>query len=490
MNYTDFEEFKDLGKTSRMIPVFMEMEGGMETPVTLFKKLCRDKNGYLLESLESGNKCGRYSYIGRNPFITVRSYGNRVVVHQRDKTYVKSGSVLGIVKSLINDYKTPRISDMPDFTGGAVGYIGYDVTRNHEHLGNTNLDDMEMPEVNLMLTEEVIVFDHARQKIKMVVNMPVSGDIKASYKRAVERLHSLGKEISESHYSMKQDKGRGWKRLIYSSNETKEDYMQKVLRAKEYIKNGDIYQVVLSQRLQVETEANPFRVYRTLRDINPSPYMYYIDFGEYQLVGSSPELLVKVKENIVETCPIAGTRPRGQNPVEDEKYAEELLKDGKELAEHLMLVDLARNDIGKISKFGTVTVNPFMDIQKYSHVMHIVSNVTGEIRPDCDMFDALISCLPAGTVSGAPKIRAMEIIDQLENRKRGVYAGAVGYLGFNGNLDTCIAIRTIIFKDGTAYMQAGAGIVADSRPENEYYETLNKAQALIEAIRKTEEDIS
>lgn len=490
MNCTDFKKFKDLSKTSRMIPVFMEMEGNMETPVTLFKKLCKDKNCYLLESVEVGDKCGRYSYIGRNPFITIKGYGNRVIVNKRDKTVNKPGCVLEIVKSLTNDYRMPQIEDMPDFIGGAVGYIGYDVIRNYEHLENINFDDIKMPDVHLMLTEEVIVFDHVRQKIKIIVNVPVSSNTKSLYKSAIERLHSIKREILENDYSMEEDKGGSSKKLIYSSNKTKEDYMQKVLRAKEYIKNGDIFQVVLSQRLQVETGVTPFRAYRTLRNINPSPYMFYIDFGEYQLVGSSPELLVKVKGNVVETCPIAGTRPRGKSIEEDEKYAEELLKDEKELAEHLMLVDLARNDIGKISEFGTVEVNQFMDIQKYSHVIHIVSNVIGKIRRDCDMYDALISCLPAGTVSGAPKVRAMEIIDELENRKRGVYAGAVGYLGLNGNMDTCIAIRTIIFKNGMAYIQAGAGIVADSEPENEYYETLRKAQALIETIKKAEEDIS
>ena len=258
------------------------------------------------------------------------------------------------------------------------------------------------------------------------------------------------------------------------------------MQAKKYIKNGEIRQVVLSQRFQIETCINPFKAYRTLRSINPSPYMFYIDFGEYHLVGSSPELLAKVKKDVVETCPIAGTRPRGKNEEEDNQFAKDLLEDKKELAEHLMLVDLSKEDISKVAKPGTVAVNPFLEIQKYSHVMHIVSHVTGKKRDECDMYHSLMSCFPAGTVSGAPKVRAMEIIDELENRKRGAYAGVVGYLGFNGNMDTCITIRTIIFKEGMAYIQAGAGIVADSNPESEYQETLRKAKALMVTIEKTE----
>lgn len=490
MIYPDFKGFEELSKASKMVSVSLEMEGDTETPITLFKKLCKDKNSYLLESVEGGNKWGRYSYIGRNPFMTIRSYGDQVTINKGNEVINKKGRVLDIVKEITNDFSMVHMENMPDFSGGAVGYIGYDVIRNYENLVNVNIDDIKMPEVHLLLTEEIICYDHLRQKIRIIVNVPISSDLYKLYENAVERLKEIKREILENRFKMEEEKKINSEKIEYSSNKTEEEFIQGVLKAKEYIKDGDIFQVVLSQRLQIKTGIHPFKAYRTLRTINPSPYMFYINFGEYSLVGSSPELLVKVKEGAVETCPIAGTRPRGKDHEEDERHAEELINDEKERAEHLMLVDLGRNDIGKISKFGTVEVNQFMEIQKYSHVMHIVSNVIGKIKNDCDMYDALISCLPAGTVSGAPKVRAMEIIDELENRKRGVYAGAVGYLGFNGNMDMCIAIRTIVFKEGAAYIQAGAGIVADSDPKSEYEETLRKAKALVETIRIAEEDAS
>ncbi|PAB59501.1 anthranilate synthase component I [Anaeromicrobium sediminis] len=486
---TDFKKFKEYSKGFKMAPVSLEMEGDMDTPITLFKKLSKNKKGYLLESVEGGDKWSRYSYIGIDPFMTIRGHGNKVIVKRGNEVTKKVGNVLEIVKTLMDDYSMVPINNMPDFTGGAVGYIGYDLIRNYENLKNVNMDDIKMPNIHLMLTKEVIVYDHVRQKIRIIVNVPIDNHMEKLYKRAVNRLKEIKEEILENDISIENNEMECEEEIKYVSNETKEEFMKKVLRAKEYIRNGDIFQVVLSQRLEVETDLSPFKAYRTLRSINPSPYMFYIDFGEYHLVGSSPELLVKVKGDIVETCPIAGTRPRGKSLEEDDKYAEELLKDEKELAEHLMLVDLGRNDIGKISKFGTVEVNQFMDIQKYSHVMHIVSNVIGEKREDCHMYDGLIACLPAGTVSGAPKVRAMEIIDELENRKRGVYAGAVGYLGFNGNMDMCIAIRTMVFKERKVYMQAGAGIVADSNPESEYYETLRKLEVLMETIKKSKGDL-
>ncbi|QEK11757.1 anthranilate synthase component I [Crassaminicella thermophila] len=489
MFFPDFEKFKRLSKASKIIPISLEIEGDMDTPITLFKKLCKGKNVYLLESVEGGNKWGRYSYIGRNPIMIIKSYGNKVIVEKGDEVIEKEGNVLNILKNLMNDYKMFKIENMPDFTGGAVGYIGYDIVRNYEDLKNINFDDIKMPDIHLLLTDEVIVYDHVKQKINIVINTQTNGNIKERYKEGINRLKSIEKEILENDFYNTNDKRSGLGKVEYSTNETKEEFIKKVLKAKEYIRNGDIFQVVLSQRLKVRTEIDSFKAYRTLRSLNPSPYMFYIDFGEYQMIGSSPELLVKLKEDFVETCPIAGTRPRGKSIEEDEKYIKDLLNDEKERAEHLMLVDLARNDIGKISKFGTVEVNQFMQIQKYSHVMHIVSNVIGKIRDEFDMYDALTACLPAGTVSGAPKVRAMEIIDELESNKRGVYAGAVGYLGFNGNMDTCIAIRTIIFKDNIAYIQAGAGIVADSNPESEYEEILRKAKVLIETIEKEEGDV-
>ena len=482
-----FKKFQELSKGFKMAPVYLEMEGDMDTPITLFKKLCPSKNSYLLESVEGGNKWAPYSYIGRNPFMIIKSYGNQVIVEQENKITSQTGHVLEIVKTLMTEYSMAQIDHMPDFMGGAVGYIGFDLIRNYEDLKNINLDDIKMPDVHLLLTKEVIVYDHVRQKIKIIVNIPISNDIESLYQEGINRLEEIKKEILETKFQMEESKSNSSGKINYLSNETKEGFIQKVLQAKEYIRNGEIHQIVLSQRLHVETGISPFKAYRILRSINPSPYMFYLDFGEYHLVGSSPELLAKVKKDMVATCPIAGTRPRGKNEEEDKEYAEELLEDKKELAEHLMLVDLSKEDIGKVSKIGTVEVNPFLEIQKYSHVMHIVSHVTGEKRDDCDMYDSLMACFPAGTVSGAPRVRAMEIIDELENRKRGTYAGAVGYLGFNGNMDTCITIRTLVFKDGMAYIQAGAGIVADSNPESEYEETLRKAKALMVTIEKTDE---
>lgn len=487
MIYPDFKKFREWCSSSKMVPVCLEMEGDTETPITLFQKLCKSKNSYLLESVEGGEKWGRYSYIGRNPFMTIRSQGNKVVVNKGNEVIIRTGKALKIIKEIMGDFKTPQIGFLPDFTGGAVGYVGYDVIRDYENLPNVNPDDLKMPDVHLLMTREVIVFDHVRQKVIIIVNVPVSGDPEKMYRDGIDRLDAVRKELLENTPVSGEDRDFPGKMVReYSSNESKQEFMQKVLRAKEYIRNGDIFQVVLSQRLKIRTRVRPFKAYRILRSLNPSPYLFYLDFGDYCLVGSSPELLVKVEGDVVETCPIAGTRPRGRTAEEDMRYAQELLNDEKELAEHLMLVDLARNDIGKIARFGTVEVNRFQYIQKYSHVMHIVSNVRGRMREDCDMFDALEACLPAGTVSGAPKVRAMEIIDELENRKRGVYAGAVGYLGFNGNMDTCIAIRTIIFKDRSAYIQAGAGIVADSDSEREYEETLRKARALMVTINKAE----
>ncbi len=490
MIYPKIDQFRELSKDSKLVPVILEIEGDMETPITIYKKLCKDSNSYLLESVEGGNKWGRYSFIGRDPFMTIKGYGDKITVNKGSELLEISGDVLKIVKEIMDDYKAPQIKGIPNFSGGAVGYIAYDVIRNYEKLENVNEDNIKMPDVHLLLTKEVIVYDHIKQKILIIVNVEVtkSSNLEELYQGAEKKLKTIKEEILNNNFSIKNDDSGKKNKFKYSSNETEESFGNKVLKAKEYIKNGDIFQVVLSQRLEIQTNVNPFRAYRALRSINPSPYMYYIDFGEYQIVGSSPELLVKVNEDTVETCPIAGTRPRGKNEEEDNHYAEELINNEKELAEHLMLVDLSRNDIGKISEFETVKLTQFMDVQRYSHVMHIVSNVVGKLRKDLDMYDALISCLPAGTVSGAPKIRAMEIIDELENKKRGVYSGAVGYLGFNGNMDTCITIRTIIFKEKTAYIQAGAGIVADSDPKSEYEETLRKARALLVTIEKLEGD--
>ena len=490
MIYPSLEQFKETINNSKLATFTVEMEGDLHTPVSIFKKLCKGKNTYMLESVEKG-KWGKYSYIGRNPFMQIKAYGERVEIQKDGETEVKSGSPLQIIRDVIGGYGVKEDGASVDFTGGAVGYIGYDFVRTCEKLGEPGEDDFKMPDVHLMVAKEMVAYDHERQKIKIIINIPLDemacesayGKDRADriYEYAKNRLSDISTEI-EKPEPLQSGEEVVKKPLEYSSSETRESFMEKVLRAKEHIKDGDIFQVVLSQRLQVETDVHPLDVYRTLRTLNPSPYMYYIDYGDYHIVGSSPELLVKAVSGKLETCPIAGTRPRGETKAEDDANASELLADEKERAEHMMLVDLARNDIGRISKFGTVELTNFMEVQRYSHVMHIVSNVIGNMKDECDMFDALRACLPAGTVSGAPKVRAMQIIDELESKKRGVYAGAIGYFGFNGNMDTCIAIRTIVFKDGKAHIQAGAGVVADSDPLSEYNETLRKAQALVQAI--------
>lgn len=485
-----FKNVREIFKSSKLLVLSSEIDGKNETPISLFNKLCNKRKSYLLESAEGTKKWSQYSYIGRNPFMEVKCNGNKVYISSKDKVTEKTGNPLDIIRKLIKEYEMPLQDNMPDFIGGAVGYVGYDVIRSYEELKSINFDDIKMPDIHLFFMEEIIIYDHLNKKTMVVINLPISSNEENLKKQGIKKLNNIKDEILNNNYVLRDNNSTNSEGFSYMSNVAKEDFINNVIRAKEYIKAGDIFQVVLSQRLQVETDIHPFKIYCTLRKINPSPYMFYIDFEGYHLVGSSPEMLVKAKGNSIETCPIAGTRPRGLNSQEDEALSNELLNDEKELAEHLMLVDLSRNDIGKVSKFGTVQLTNYMDVQRYSHVMHIVSNVIGELRDDYDMFDSLISCLPAGTVSGAPKIRAMEIIDELENNKRGVYAGAVGYIGLNGNMDTCIAIRTIVFKDNKAYIQAGAGIVADSDPENEYLETLRKATALMEAIKITKEDLA
>lgn len=492
MFYPELSQVKALAGNYNVIPIRMEVYADMETPISLFKRFEDSEFCFLLESVEGGEKWARYSFIGRNPFIIAKSSRNKTIIEEKNgNVSIEEGNPVEILKNLMGKFKGADLPMMPRFNGGAVGFFGYDLIRYYENLPNTPEDDLEIPESHFMFADEVIVFDHLKQKIHIVVNLHVEGNIERSYTSAIERIKAIYKEIITSRWKIadnfKPDFEACKKELSFKSNISKEKFCENVLKAKQYIKDGDIFQVVLSQRLCAGTDKEPFNVYRVLRVINPSPYMYYLKFKEYSLVGASPEMLVRVENGTVETCPIAGTRKRGLTPEEDEALEKELLADEKELAEHTMLVDLGRNDIGKVSKYGTVAVKDPMHIERYSHVMHIVTNVTGELRDDKTPFDALMSVLPAGTVSGAPKVRAMEIIDELENVKRGPYAGAIGYLSFNGNLDSCITIRTMVFKDGKAYIQAGAGIVADSVPENEYEETLNKAKALLKSLEEVGE---
>lgn len=512
MFYPDFITVGKLAKDYDLIPVAMEMNADMETPISVFKRLKDGRFGFLLESVEGGEKWARYSFIGRNPFLIFKSRGRNIYIEEATGSYKElEGNPLDVLKKIMDNYRSLHISGLPRFNGGAAGFIGYDMVRQYENLPGVPIDELELPESHFMFCGEILAFDHLKQKIHIIVNMSTEGNLESNYCKTAERIKAIYDEITDperkaaaASYSGKAGnmkingktgdmKNSGdtavdkKTRLSIKSNTTRESFCEKVVRAKEYIRNGDIFQVVLSQRLSVEIEEDPFDVYRVLRTINPSPYMYYLDFGDYKIVGSSPEMLVRVENGIAETCPIAGTRKRGATDEEDILLEKELLSDEKELAEHMMLVDLGRNDIGKVCKFGTVAVKDLMHVERYSHVMHIVTNVTGELKEDKTAFDALISLLPAGTLSGAPKVRAMEIIDELETVKRGTYGGAIGYLSFNGNLDSCITIRTMVFKGKTAYIQAGAGIVSDSVPGTEYEETLNKAGALIKSLEKAGE---
>lgn len=470
------KEFYDQRKLHKTFPISLQVNGDELTPITLYYNL-QGRKKFLLESVYSEKEIGRYSFMGADPYMTIKSYKDEIIISGDNGTKTVYGKVLDYVKQYVNIDYNSEVFDIP-FTGGAIGYVGYDVVRQYEKLPDNNIDELKVPEANLMFYKIFICYDHFKHNINIVYN--VFPEDNSDYNKITETLDNIKQSIISSNVLHPLKEADLNKEV--ESNVTEEEYCEMVERAKEYIKAGDIFQVVPSQRLKFKNASEPFDVYRRLRSKNPSPYLFYIDFEDFQIAGSSPESLVSVKDNRVITNPIAGTRPRGKSLEEDEKLKNELLEDEKERAEHLMLVDLGRNDIGRISEFGTVNVDRFMEIDLYSHVMHIVSMVSGKLKKELNCFDALSSCLPVGTVSGAPKVRAMEIIDELENVRRGIYAGAVGYFSHNGNMDTCIAIRTIVFKDDYAYVQSGAGIVYDSDPKTEYRETLNKAMAMKEVI--------
>jgi len=470
----DKKEFLKLSKKYNVIPVYREILTDLLTPVSAFLKV-KDGYSYLLESVEGEEKIARFSFIGIEPSIVFRS---------KDKSPLKD------IARIMSSFKAAPLKDLPRFSGGLVGYMGYDVVRFFEKLPDKNPDKLKVADSIFMLADTLIIFDHSTHKIKVVSNAYIKkGEKKEKiYKKT---LGKIDKVVDKLNSPLKKHKSIHHKRKPHKieSNFTKSQFERSVKEAKKYIKKGDIIQVVLSQRFETQLNSDPLDVYRALRSLNPSPYMYYLNFGDIKMIGSSPELLVRCENNKVDTRPIAGTRPRGKNEEEDKKLEKELLEDKKECAEHIMLVDLGRNDIGRVCKSGTVRVSEFMFVEKYSHVMHIVSNCQGKLARDKNIYDVLRAAFPAGTVTGAPKIRAMEIIDKLENTKRGPYAGAVGYFSFSGNMDTCINIRTILVKGRKAFIQAGAGIVADSVPSKEYQETVNKAKAMIKAIKIADEGL-
>jgi len=475
MYYPTLEEVRQLRENGNLVPVCRDIQADLETPVSAYLKIARGNYSFLLESVEGGERMARYSFIGTEPSLVIRT-GNENPVDP-----------LNLVERELAQFRPVPIANLPRFHGGMVGYLSYEVARYFERLPCPDQDPQGLPESVLMLADTLLVFDHVTHKIKVVSHVHLDGDVDTAYREAICKIDDLVNRLEQPMHS-EALRNTPPNRSEMSPNFSPAEFEAIVSQAKEYIYAGDIIQAVLSQRLARPTYASPFAIYRALRSVNPSPYMYYLHLGDFYIVGASPELLVRVEDGIVSNHPIAGTRPRGKDTTEDLALEEELKHDEKERAEHIMLVDLGRNDIGRISEPGTVEVTQLMDVERYSHVMHLVSHVQGRLRAGLSQFDALRSCFPAGTVSGAPKIRAMEIIAELEREKRGPYAGAVGYFDFSGNLDTAIAIRTVIIKDNIAYIQAGAGIVADSVPEREYQESLNKAQALLSAIDQAEAD--
>jgi anthranilate synthase component 1 len=492
MKQTSFDTFAELAQRSTFVPVVKELVADLLTPVSAFLRIAEHSDyAFLLESVEGGEHVGRYSFLGKDPFVMLRARDGKTVVEKAGVTTEKAEEFVDVLRRMMADFSSPFVPELPRFTGGAVGYFSYDtaawfepVTLQKDGRPDAALRD----EAGFMIFDTVLAFDHVQHRILIIANARITpdDDLEALYQFACTKIafleHELRRDLSHPHPKP----GRS---IEVTSNVPRERFLEMVRTAKEYIAAGDVYQVVLSQRFEAQITADPFTVYRALRHVNPSPYMYFLRMGKVSIVGSSPEMLVRVEGGMAQTHPIAGTRPRGKTDEEDTRLAEELKRNEKERSEHVMLVDLGRNDLGRVSKFGTVRVPQFMGLEKYSHVMHLVSIVEGKLADDQDRLDALVACFPAGTVSGAPKVRAMEIIAELEPDRRGIYAGAVGYLDFAGNLDFCITIRTLVITGDRAMVQAGAGIVADSNPSAEYQETQDKAKALIRALELAQEGL-
>ena len=489
------EEFSTLAQQGyNKIPLMREVLADLDTPLSVFLKLAARPNTYLFESVQGGEKWGRYSIIGLSATTRIEVRGQEIIIRKSGEAdeILSVDDPLAWIDQYYNNFKLAPVEGMPGFTGGLVGYFGYDTVRYVESKlrGGENKDTLKTPDIMLMVSEEVVVFDNLKGEMYIVVL--ADADDASACDAARQKLDALSdklrrdcsdyREVNEAAVTIREED------FVAEFNQT--EYEHAVSRIKEYIKAGDAMQVVLSQRMSIELKASALDVYRVLRSLNPSPYMYYLDFGDFQIVGSSPEILTRVEDGVVTVRPIAGTRPRGKDEAQDKALEAELLADPKELAEHLMLIDLGRNDAGRVSKTGSVKLTEKMIVERYSHVMHIVSNVTGELDEQYSLMDALRATFPAGTVSGAPKVRAMEIIDELEPVKRGIYSGAVGYLSWRGNMDTAIALRTAVVKDGRLYIQAGAGIVADSDPTREWEETMNKGRAMFRAVALAESGLN
>ena len=488
------EEFKHKAKQGNLIPVYREILADMDTPVSAFQKIDDRKHSFLLESMEGGEKWARYSFLGSKPSVIVKTFGRKAEITRNGKTekFAFDRDPLDVVKKVLSLYRPVPDPSLPRFFGGAVGFMGYDVVRFFEDLPNREKPGLDIPDLFFMITDTLVIFDNLTHRIKVVSNVHVKGRAaEAAYNEATKKIDAIVRKLKagvRAQGTRSRRKAKGTDQTLFS-NFTQPQYEQAVLAAKEFIKAGDIFQVVPSQRFQREISIEPYEIYRALRLVNPSPYMYFLRCGDATVVGASPEVMVRLEGDAIDLRPIAGTRKRGITEEDDQALAKELLSDPKERAEHIMLVDLGRNDVGRVSEPGSVSVSELMVIERYSHVMHIVSNVRGKLSKDQDAYDVIRACFPAGTVSGAPKIRAMQIIDELEPTKRGPYAGAVGYFGFSGNMDTCITIRTLVIKDKVAYIQAGGGVVADSDPAAEYQETVNKAKAMMRAVDMAEQGL-
>jgi anthranilate synthase component I len=499
--YPTLEEFTELARHANLVPVYRQLIGDTLTPVSAFCKIQEGDWSFLFESVVGGERMGRYSFLGSGPFLRFQAFGNRVLLQSNPpgagpgnpyQVELVHPDPLALLQEMLSAYRTPPLRGLPRFTGGAVGYAAYDAVRYAERLPNPPPDDRQLPDLCFAFYDRMVIFDHITKTIAVVAHAHVGdGNLEGSYRLACDRVDRLVERLHQgvADLQLTDVAPIGAVTIPYRSNFEPEAFEAAVLRCKNYIMAGDVFQVVLSQRLQTETRARPFDIYRTLRVVNPSPFLFYLRMGPLSLVGSSPEIMVRVEGDKVTIRPLAGTRPRGLTEEEDERLATELFSDPKERAEHIMLVDLGRNDVGRVARYGTVQLSDVLTVERYSHVMHLCSTVTGRLQPGKTSFDALRSCLPAGTLSGAPKVRAMEIIDELEPHRRGPYGGAVGYVDFSGNMDTCIALRTMVLKGQTAYVQAGAGIVADSIPANEREETLNKARGLLRALEMAENQL-
>lgn len=481
----DYKGFAKLARQATLVPVMKSVAADLLTPVSAFLAVAGDEPySCLLESIERGEQIGRYTFLGARPYMRVSSQGDEITIERGKKREGRSGNIFQVLKELLRAHKPAILTGLPPFTAGAVGYFAYDVVRRLENIGEHAKDDLHVPDCALMFFDRLLAFDHLRHQIHIIATADVSEEPpQKAYDRALSDIAALEKKLARGlRPSDWQMNGAARNHVRVHAGITRQRFEKNVERAKEYIAAGDAFQVVLSQRLDFEPGAAPFHLYRALRTVNPSPYMYYLHMGDTCVIGSSPEMLVRVTGRKLEYRPIAGTRPRGASEAEDEHLAQEMRADEKECAEHVMLVDLGRNDLGRVSDYGSVKVRDLMYVERYSHVMHLVSALEGKLHEGLDAIDAFAACFPAGTLSGAPKVRAMQIIEELEPTRRGVYGGSVLYADFAGNLDSCIAIRTMLLKGKKAYLQAGAGIVADSDPAKEFEESMNKAKALLRAV--------